>query len=259
MSLHLKRVFVPWIVFFLLSVTFSAAIAAEAHPKYGPKATPLINDHQYFRGAVAGDFWRLMPFYVPQRNDYACSVASIAMVFNAAIKDRTRITDTERNITQDVLLESIRDVPLRELVSKEGFRGRHGITLDELKIAVEQAARSQGVRAHVAVHSFRNRSLEEFREILRANEENAADFLLVHFVQDDLTGARGGPYAHVSPIGAYDGATHRVLILDVDREWYSPYWVSDGDLLAASNYVTKPLGAGGLIHIRFDSTGGSPR
>lgn len=259
MSLHLKRVIVPWIALFLLSATFSAAIAAEARPKYGPKATPLINDHQYFRRAVAVDFWRLMPFYVPQSNNYACSVASIAIVFNAAIKGRAGITDTERNITQGMLLESIREVPLRELVSKEGLQGRHGITLDELRIAVEQTARSQGVRAHVTAHSFRNRSLEEFREILRANEENAADFLLVHFVQDDLTGAGGGPYAHISPIGAYDGATRRVLILDVDREWYSPYWVSDRDLLAACNHVTKPWGAGGFVHIRFDSTGESPR
>jgi len=259
MNTHLKRVFLLWIVFFLLPLSFSASIAAEAHPKYGPKATPLINDHQYFRGAVAADFWRLIPFYVPQSNDYACSVASIAIVFNAAIKGRARITDTERNITQGMLLESIREVPLRELVSKGGFQGRHGLTLDELRTAVEQTARNQGVRARVTAHSFRNRSLEEFRKILRANEENAADFLLVHFVQDDLTGARGGPYAHISPIGAYDGATRRVLILDVDREWYSPYWVSDGDLLAACNHVTKPWGAGGLVHIRFDSTGGSPR
>lgn len=254
MNLCLKRVLVPWIVLSLLLVT-SSAIAAEAHPKYGPKATPLINDHQYFRGAVAGDFWRLMPFYVPQSNDYACSAASIAIVFNAAIKSRARIAETERNITQDMLLKSIRDLPLRELVSKDGLQGRHGLTLDELRIAVEETARSQNVRAQVTVRSSRNRSLEEFREIFRANEENPSDFLLVHFVQDDLTGAGGGPYAHVSPIGAYDSATHRVLILDVDREWYSPYWVSDADLLAACNHVTKSWGAGGLVHIRFDSIG----
>ncbi len=254
-----RKVFVPWIVLSLLLVTSSAAIAAEARPKYGPKATPLVNDHQYFRGAVAGDFWRLMPFYVPQSNDYACSAASIAIVFNAAIKSPARIAETERNITQDTLLKSIRNVPLRELVSKEGLQGRHGLTLDELRIAVEETARGQNVRAQVAAHKFQTRSLKEFRDILRANEENPSDFLLVHFVQDDLTGAEGGPYAHVSPIGAYDSTTHRVLILDVDREWYSPYWVSDADLLAACNHVTKIWGAGGLVHIRFDSIGEPPR
>ena len=259
MNPHFKKVLVPWLVPVLLSVIFSTAIAEEAHPKYGPKVTPLILDHQYFRGAVAGDFWRLMPFYVPQSNDYACSVASIAIVFNAATKGRAGIPDTERNITQDMLLERIREVPVRELVSKEGLQGRHGLTLDELRIAVEQTARILGVRAHVSAHSFRNRSMEEFRKILRANEEDPTDFLPVHFVQDDLTGARGGPYAHISPVGAYDGATRRVLILDVDREWYSPYWASDEDLLAASTHVTKSLGAGGLVHICFDSIGESPR
>ncbi|MFA5192945.1 MAG: hypothetical protein WC740_19725, partial [Verrucomicrobiia bacterium] len=98
MNLCLKRALVPWITLSLLFVVLSAAIAAEAPPKYGPKATPLVNDHQYFRGAVAGDFWRLMPFYVPQSNDYACSAASIAIVFNAAIRSRARIAETERNI-----------------------------------------------------------------------------------------------------------------------------------------------------------------
>ena len=259
MNSHLKRVLVLWLVLVLLSVTFSAAVAAESHPKYGLKVTPLILDHQYFRGAAAGDFWRLMPFYVPQNNDYACSAASIAIIFNAATKGRAGIPDTERNITQDMLLQSIREVPLRELVSKEGFQGRHGLTLEELRVAVEQTARTLGVRAQVTAHSFRNRSVEEFRKILRTNEEDPTDFLLVHFVQDDLTGARGGPYSHISPIGAFDGSTRRVLILDVDREWYSPYWASDEDLLAACNHVTKSLGAGGLVHIRFDSTGESPR
>jgi len=100
--------------------------------------------------------------------------------------------------------------------------------------------------------------LAELRKILRNNEKCAADFLLAHFVQDDLTGAGGGPYAHISPIGAYDEARQRVLILDVDRVWYSPYWVSDEDLLMAINHATKSHGAGGLIHIHFDSVNGMP-
>jgi hypothetical protein len=115
----------------------------------------------------------------------------------------------------------------------------------------EQTAGAQGVRVRVTAHSFRDGMVEDLRQILRANEADPSDFLLAHFVQDDLTGARGGPYAHISPIGAYDSVTHRVLILDVDREWYSPYWVADGDLLAAMNRVTKSFGAGGLVRIRF--------
>lgn len=236
----------------LLSATISAATAGEAPPKYGAKAVPLVQDHGYFRRAAGGDFWRLMPFYVPQSNDYACSVASMAMVFNAAIMSRAGCSGTERNITQDMLLERISGLPLRRLVSKGGFHGMHGLTLDELRVAVEQAACALGVRAHVTTYSFHNRPLKEFREILKANENNPTDFLLAHFVQDDLTGAKGGPYAHISPTGAYDSVTRRVLILDVDRAWYAPYWVSDKDLMAAINHVTKSYGTGGLVRIRFE-------
>jgi hypothetical protein len=247
-----------WILFILMCspcLVFSTAAAEEFHPKYGPKAIPLLQDHQYFRGAVGRDFWSMMPFYVPQVNEYSCSLASVAMVFNAIVKGREGIPDTEPNITQEILLDGVKDVPLRELVSKQGLQGRHGLTLAELRTVAEQTARTYGLRACVTAYSFLKHSLEELRKILRANEEDPMDFLLVHFVQDDLTGARGGPYAHISPIGAYDRNARRVLVLDVDRDWYSPYWVSDEDLLKAMISETKPLGRGGVVHIRLESDG----
>ena len=36
---------------------------------------------------------------------------------------------------------------------------------------------------------------------------------------------------HISPVGAYDPSTQRVLILDSDRKWYEPYWVSEKTFL----------------------------
>lgn len=245
----MKRACISFIMLCLLCFAFSTAEAAESHPKYGPKAIPLMRDHHYFRGADAKDFWSLMPFYASQMNEYSCSVASVATVFNAMAKRRDGVPDTEPNITQEMLLESVREVPLRALVSKQGFQGRHGLTLQELRTVTEQAARFHGFRVQVTAHSFRNRSLAELRAILSANEEDPMDFLMVHFVQDDLTGARGGPYAHISPVGAYDAKSRRVLILDVDRDWYSPYWVPDEDLLKAMNHETKPYGSGGFIRI----------
>ncbi len=247
----MKRAGIQFIVY-LLCLAFSTIAAAEPHPKYGPKAMPLMGDHQYFREADAKDFWSLIPFYVPQMNEYSCSVASVAVVLNAIVKSRDGVPDTERNITQGMILDSVRDVPIRKLVSKQGLKGRHGVTLAELRTVAEQTARIHGVRAQVTAHSFRNRPREELQAILQANEEDPRDFLMAHFVQDDLTGARGGPYAHISPIGAYDVKTRRVLILDVDRDWYSPYWVSDEDLLTAMNHEMKPLGAGGLIRVRLE-------
>ncbi len=36
---------------------------------------------------------------------------------------------------------------------------------------------------------------------LAANEKNPGDIMLLHFSQDLVTGAPGGPYPHVSPVG----------------------------------------------------------
>jgi hypothetical protein len=91
--------------------------------------------------------------------------------------------------------------------------------------------------------------------MLAANEASDRDIVLVYFNQGVLTGDWDGP--HISPIGAYDAATGRVLIMDVDREWYIPYWSSDSKLLEA---MLKPTSAahgplagetGGLVRLRL--------
>ena len=60
-------------------------------------------------------------------------------------------------------------------------------------------------------------------------------------------------YVHISPIGAYDKTHMRVLIMDVDREWYEPYWVSDERLLLAMSKKTEKYGFGGYLWIKEKS------
>ena len=62
------------------------------------------------------------------------------------------------------------------------------------------------------------------RQALAANEASDQDIVLVYFNQGVLTGDWDGP--HISPIAAYDQEARQVLIMDVDREWYVPYWTS---------------------------------
>ena len=69
------------------------------------------------------------------------------------------------------------------------------------------------------------------RQALAMNEASDQDILIVYFNQGVLTGDWDGP--HISPIAAYDQETRQVLIMDVDREWYVPYWTSDTELLKA--------------------------
>ncbi len=95
-------------------------------------------------------------------------------------------------------------------------------------------------------------SLEAFRKALAGNERDPNDIMLLHFTQDTLTGAPGRVYAHVSPVGAYDEKTHRVLIMDVDREWYEPYWAADTQVFSAMAVKTKAFGQGGYVLLKTE-------
>ena len=245
---------------FLLSLLLLAGPAAAETPKYAPVggavAVPLSLDNAYFRGPAvqASDYWGLSSFYVPQYNEAACSAASVAMALNALLNARRARGDAEENITQEKLLEKVTGLKWKELVSPEGLDGRHGLTLNQLAQASREALAAYGgtgfTVSSTAVNGQGALALENFRRALSGNEKNPADIMLLHFAQDTLTGAPGGPFAHISPVGAYDEKTRRVLIMDVDRDWYEPYWAADTQVFKAMAVKTPAFGAGGYVIIR---------
>jgi len=232
--------------------------SAAFDPKYGPAekpiAMPLSQDNAYFRepGRKAPDFWRLNSFYVPQYTEYACSAAAVSMALNALLNtDRPR-GDLDKNITQADIVEKVPG-EWQALLSPAGLEGRHGLSLARLEAFMKAAfqfysASKLSVEKHEAVAAD-EATLKDFRDLLSENEKNPDDIIVVHFVQDDLTKAKGGPYPHISPIGAYDEARGRILVFDVDREWYEPYWVPVGDMLKAMARETKAFGHGGYVRV----------
>jgi hypothetical protein len=235
-----------------LGLAQSAWALDVAKPKLGADAIPLAADTAYFRGAPAPDFWRLAQFYVPQDTSSACSVASLAMAVNFARGVPPGSKDAL--VTQGSLLEAVGDQGWVEQAAEDGA----GVTFDEL------AAHAKASLAAYALASWRvepvrfaddgEESAQKLREALAANEASDADMLLVYFNQGVLTGDWDGP--HISPIGAYDAQNDRVLIMDVDREWYVPYWSPVPKLLEA---MLRPAPAdqgvlagetGGLVWVR---------
>jgi hypothetical protein len=245
---------------FLLSIFMLAGAAGAEPPKYSPVngalAVPLSADNAYFRNPAspAADYWTLSSFYVPQYNDAACSAASVTMALNALLNARRSRGDGEENITQEKLLDKVTGLKWKELLSPEGLDGRHGLTLDQLAQASSEALAAYGAAGFTVSSTVVNgqsaQGLEKFRRALSGNEKNPFDIMLIHFTQDTLTGAPGGPFAHISPVGAYDEKTRRVLIMDVDRQWYEPYWAADTQVYRAMAVKTAAFGAGGYVIIR---------
>jgi hypothetical protein len=159
--------------------------------------------------------------------------------------------DSFRNVQQQDLVSKVKSLPWEALVGAKGHDGKRGLKISELQNVTKEAL---GIAAlgnyQVIMRQYEKNELNALKAVLEENEKSADDIAMVHFIQDMLTGAKGGPYPHISTIGAYDKQSARVLIMDVDRVWYVPYWTPVEKLLAAINTPTARFGKGGLIIVR---------
>jgi len=231
--------------------------AEDARPKLGPDAIPLQQSHDFIREQPAPDFWALSPYYEAQATDSACSLAAVAMLVNALRGLPPHAND--QLATQSGLLQAVDDAAW----TKQTAQGGPGVTWEAFLGYVAKSLKAYGIVAQVTTLrplDTTPATLEQVRALLRRNEASDRDIVLAYFNQGVLTGDWDGP--HISPVGAYDEARARVLVMDVDRQWYVPYWSSDEKFLAAMLRPTPPrLGAlagetGGLIRIE---RGGSAR
>ncbi|MFZ9594740.1 MAG: phytochelatin synthase family protein [Bdellovibrionia bacterium] len=217
-----------WILVFLCGQPVLGFSAPK--PKYGPEATPLSLAPEYFQGHPAPHFWQLIPYYTGQRDGAACSVASVTLILNAARAHQKLSADTPL-ITQDDVLKNAKSRAWKNWLTQGG----RGVGLDFMAEAIQEAAE----RLEIPTASIRtvhiDNTLEESRKKLHAalveSETPQGAFLVVNFLQGTLTG--DAPVGHYSPVGAYDAEKKKVLILDPDRSWYEPYWVSEEALLQA--------------------------
>lgn len=223
------------------------ALTAQASPKYGPegapRAIPLSQAPQYFQsGAAAPDYWALAGFYVPQFNGAACSVASVTMALNAARASLAKSSE-DKVILQQALLKQMGGEWKKRVDPVLGLSTVRGVTLDLLAEFTEAAFRKNGfpeaqAQAVRLDPKFRT-SLAHLQKDLEENEKSASDFILVNFDQKVFTD--DSAVGHISPVAAYDSKLRRVLVMDPDREWYEPYWVSDQTLLDAMGTVDPEI------------------
>ncbi|MGY9049580.1 hypothetical protein P775_26300 [Puniceibacterium antarcticum] len=246
--------FVPTLLgLFLASGTLAAADSPSdaPTPKLGPNAVPITADHTYLTTAAAPDYWAFAAFVKPQVTTSACSIAAVTGALNGLRGLPANALDTVT--TQQQMLDLVGDADWASLSTEGG----DGVTFDQLVQFTDEALKATEMSGyHTETLKPANddaATLDSVRALLTTNEASAGDALLLYFNQGVVTGDWDGP--HVSVIGAYDAASDKVLILEVDQEWYTPYWTPTSVLLQA---MLKPTGAehgvlegqtGGLVHI----------
>lgn len=228
-----------------LAFSLAAALAllpalagAEDAPKakLGPEATPIFAAPEYFRSAPAADYWTLASFYVPQTTTSDCSAAAIVMLINA-LRGLPARAD-EQVLSEHGLLTGVGDDVWMGKITEDGSGVTFAETGTYLRKSLDAFGLTGATIAAVQPKPADPGALEALRAALAANEASGDDVMLIYFNQGVLTGDWDGP--HISPIGAYDAARDRVLIMDVDRDWYVPYWTPTTSLLAA---LQKPAPA----------------
>ena len=192
---------------------------------------PLSQDNAYVRVASAPNFWALMPHQIHQHTDSACSLASAAMVLNAArgLTGQNRIGGL---VSEKRLIEKFAhtDWPAgiaaggggrklarlaEHLEEAFGFYDLKGWQVELVHVAEADAAAGETLRRH-----------------LTAMEKHPGYFPIANFHLDLFYGD-GSDIGHFSPLAAYDAAKDRVLVLDVYKADYEPSWAPVDHLLRA--------------------------
>lgn len=224
--------------------------SAFAAPKYGPTATLLRVSHEYIRANEAPDYWALSGNYVSQITGSSCSSAAVTMVLNA-LRDPTLLKASDELVTQKNIHSVCKIESFKKGVSDHGS----GQTISEIEKVLKTAVYKYGIKnAEVSVIYVIDQSPEIkaiIHKLLVENEKSADGFLIANFLQSEFTGDPEGKVGHMAPVAAYDEVNKRVLIMDPDRDWYEPYWVTEDAFINGLN--TKDSGGKqfrGLIYIK---------
>jgi hypothetical protein len=218
--------------------------------KYAPWVTLLSEDSDYLRRAAAPAYWALAPHYVGQITDCACSLASATMLVNAARRRAARDAGSKL-VTQTMLLEVVDDAPWRAGVAADGGNGASLQQLASLLARGLAAFGHAGGRVTpVPLSGSGAEGIAGFRAALAGGEASAGRFFIANYYMAAAIGE--GDYGHFSPLGAYDAASDRVLVLDVYRVEFEPYWLPVERLFAAMAIANRRDGGSrGYLDIRL--------
>lgn len=237
----------------------AAGFSAKYAPEDKPVALPLKRDPAHIRSAPAPDFWALIPYYEGMRGPHSASAASAAMALNALRQD-FRYSSSDELITEEGLLKATAAHGWAERLS--GGKPA-GVGLEMFGALFEASLSTYGVSASVRtipVAASDAAAVASVRKVLADNERSDKDFLIALYKQSVFTGDPEGAVGVYAPVGAFDAVRDAVLILETDRRWYEPYWVSLDVFVAALSSLKDAEGkpAGGLTEIRAKETPPAP-
>lgn len=197
------------------------AASSAAVVYFNTPASEMMFDH----ATDKSDFYNLVRFYETQQSQAYCGVATAVMTLNAL--DIKAPVDPVYYPYQQFNQVSVLNEKALKLGLTSPFINSHGLTLDEEANLLETYP-----TLAVAVHHVNSDAKEDKKMIVRVLQ-TPDQYLIVNFLRSAL--GQSGGYGHFSLAAAYDKEDDSILVLDVARYKYQPFWVKVDDLLAAMN------------------------
>lgn len=182
------------------------------------------------------DYWQLIPNFTTQQTQSYCGVASAITVLNAMPVQKP--VDPAYQPYAYYTQNNFFSPAVSQVIDAQTVL-RQGMTRDEMAQALER----QGVKARSIAGDTLDASA--LRTLLQSALGDDGQFVLVNFLRQRLGQAGSG---HWSVLAAYDAQSDRVLVLDVARFKYEPWWVTVSALQQAMDTLdTTSNKARGLV------------
>lgn len=211
-----------------------------------------------FREALEfGDMESYFPLaeqFITQSEPSYCSLSTLAMVLNALNYDPKKIwKGSWRWVSEEMFHCETKSIcgHTLEKVQKQGLNFAefeslakcHGVKISSHRVCHN----SEHVCGSIGLSKFRNNIIET------SKNNDASKFIVANFSRKFLNQTGDG---HFSPIAGYHRGKDMVLILDVARFKYPPYWVSTKDLwdAMAVQDVSTGLTRGYFVIAGWDQT-----
>jgi hypothetical protein len=203
-------------------------------------------------------FHAMTPYYRVQRNDCSCSLATATILLNT-IQHIQSNHHVDKPVTQNEVLEMVNN-PLWDAATADNGPGV--ATLEQFGQFLREmfsVYKIEGVA--VDVIEVKDKSEETRQHIHQdlldlANETCVTTLLALNFDDRWFINCLD-EMGHISPVGGYDPLTNHVLVLDVDRGWTGPYWITEETVLNGINTIdtdpaTLKTSYRGYIRIRLE-------
>jgi len=155
---------------------------------------------------TAESFFPLVEQFQTQSEPAYCGLTSLSVVLNALAIDPQRVWKGPWRWFSEELLDCC--LPLEHVMT-------NGTTIEDFACIAQCNGASAAVIRNVQLHQFR----EDIEEIC----STTGRFTVISFDRKSIGQTGSG---HFSPIAAFHRATDSVLVLDVARFKYSPFWAT---------------------------------